>query len=1063
WRIPNAGLGRGGGGIEGGEAQWVDVQVATLGNSVRNTLEVRDCDQNLVAVASLKVGSNRIPVKSENAVGLVLSWAVSGEGAVLKSWVLGLKEPEEKASVQATVVANSMCNCSMTTPITNEADVLTPTASSLAPTSILSASATVTRLTRAIGAAKAIEFVKNNNNGTFDVRYRVTVQNLGSTTLSSVQVTDNLTTAFSGATFSIVAGSLSASAGLTINGSFNGGSDQNLLTAGGTLAPGGYGSIFFTVRVTPGANLGPYYNYVTATGVENGTTISDVSDNGTATDPNNNCNASEPGEDDPTPVTFTESPRIGISKRVTALTGTTAAFNVSFSMVVENFGTTPLSSVQVYDDLFAAFPGTSFTVSNLAATGTLAINSAYNGTTDVQLLNAASSTLAVGATGTISFDVAVTPGANTGPYYNTAVVGAFSPTGQPVADQSTDGPDPDPNATTYANDDGENILTPVIVPSPVMADVRVTKTVDNVAPRVGQNFMYTINVHNFGPSNATNLIVRDLLPASLTLVQANASQRNYTSGTGDWNIGSLPVGQSVILQLTVNTTSTSAVVNTAAVLSQTETDPVSGNNTSSVTILANNLADVSVSKTVSNAAPRVGETITFTIYAQNCGPQTATNVQITDLLPAGFTLVQANATQGTYNSTTGVWSVGTLGATCCKQAELHLTAIVNTSSPLTNTATVTGMDQTDPIPSNNTSSVAINPSNPVDISVTKTVNNLTPLLNEVVTFTISAQNLGPNPATGVAVTDLLPAALTLLQASPMVGTYASGTGIWTIGDLAVGQTAILQIAARVNATSAAITNTASVTAVTQTETITSNNTASATLLATNPADLRVAKTVSNLVPNIGDTVTFTVVVSNYGPNDASAVVVNDLLPAGLTYRQASATQGTYVSGTGVWTVGALPTGQSAMLQIAATVASSGSLSNTATVSNSPETDPVSSNNSSTATISGTAVTTTPMADVAVSKTADNLVPTVGQTVNFTITVRNNGPDTATGLQLTDVFPAGLTLAQSSATQGTFSSNIWNVGTLPIGGTATLQLATTLTTSGTITNSISVTAQTEIDP
>src|SRR5262245_9264591 len=74
-------------------------------------------------------------------------------------------------------------------------------------------------------------------------------------------------------------------------------------------------------------------------------------------------------------------------------------------------------------------------------------------------------------------------------------------------------------------------------------------------------------------------------------------------------------------------------------------------------------ADLAVTKTVSNATPNVGDTITFTITLTNNGPDAATGVTGTDLLPAGLTIVSATISQGTFNNITGVWNVGTLANT----------------------------------------------------------------------------------------------------------------------------------------------------------------------------------------------------------------------------------------------------------------------------------------------------------------------------------------------------------------------------------------------------------------
>jgi uncharacterized repeat protein (TIGR01451 family) len=107
----------------------------------------------------------------------------------------------------------------------------------------------------------------------------------------------------------------------------------------------------------------------------------------------------------------------------------------------------------------------------------------------------------------------------------------------------------------------------------------------------------------------------------------------------------------------------------------------------------------------------------------------------------------------------------------------------------------------------------------------------------------------------------------------------------------------------------------------------------------------------------------------------------------------------------------------------------------------------------------------PMANVVLTKTASNLTPSVGKDFYYTITVKNNGPNTATGVQVTDLLPAGLTYKCYQATQGTYNSvtGIWNVGTLGNGACATLYILVTPTSCAagkTLTNTARLTAQNE---
>ncbi len=98
------------------------------------------------------------------------------------------------------------------------------------------------------------------------------------------------------------------------------------------------------------------------------------------------------------------------------------------------------------------------------------------------------------------------------------------------------------------------------------------------------------------------------------------------------------------------------------------------------------------------------------------------------------------------------------------------------------------------------------------------------------------------------------------------------------------------------------------------------------------ADLSVTKTVNNPTPLIGQEISFTIQVSNAGPNDATGVVVTDILQSGYTYVSSSATAGSYDPLTGIWLIGALADGQTIQLIVNVTVNPTGEYSNTAVIS-----------------------------------------------------------------------------------------------------------------------------------
>src|SRR5262249_55111030 len=153
---------------------------------------------------------------------------------------------------------------------------------------------------------------------------------------------------------------------------------------------------------------------------------------------------------------------------------------------------------------------------------------------------------------------------------------------------------------------------------------------------------------------ATGVSAIDALPPGITFVSATPSQGSYDPTDGAWTIGAVPNATVVTLVLVGTVTTFAQFTNTASISSFDQVDPDLTNNAASVTVTPQQ-ADVAVGKTVSNATPNVGGTIGFTVIAGNIGPNTATNVTITDPIPAGVTLLSATPSQGTFVPGTGLW------------------------------------------------------------------------------------------------------------------------------------------------------------------------------------------------------------------------------------------------------------------------------------------------------------------------------------------------------------------------------------------------------------------------
>ena len=156
------------------------------------------------------------------------------------------------------------------------------------------------------------------------------------------------------------------------------------------------------------------------------------------------------------------------------------------------------------------------------------------------------------------------------------------------------------------------------------------------------------------------------------------------------------------------------------------------------------------------------------------------------------------------------------------------------------------------------------------------------------------------------------------------------------------------------------------------------------------ADLSLAKTISNPTPNVGDTITYTITLTNSGPDIATNVATNvqvlDALPAGLSFVSATPSQGSYNPTTGLWNVGTVNTVSPQTLTILALVVSPGPQTNTATITHADQFDPNTANNTASAT------ETPQQADLALAKTVSNPTPNVGDTITYTVTLTDNGPD-----------------------------------------------------------------------
>ncbi|WP_157078626.1 beta strand repeat-containing protein, partial [Methanobrevibacter filiformis] len=567
--------------------------------------------------------------------------------------------------------------------------------------------------------------------------------------------------------------------------------------------------------------------------------------------------------------------------------------------------------------------------------------------------------------------------------------------------------------------------------------VKVSNTTGSA--NIGDIITYTITVSNNGSGNATGVYVTDLLNASvLSFVGSNGS---YDNNTGVWSIGSLGAGESVALSITVVIIGNGTVTNTASVtVDQNNTNTNNGSDNETINVSNNvNVSVVKVSNTTGTA--NIGDIITYTITVTNNGSGNATGVYVNDLL--NTTVLSFVGSNGSYDDVTGVWSIGDLGAG--ESVALSITVVIIGNGTVINTASVS-VDQNNTNVDNGSDNETINVSNNVNVSVVK-VSNTTGSANigDIITYTITVSNNGSGNATGVYVTDLLNT--TVLSFVSSNGSYDNNTGVWTIGDLGAGETVALNITVVIIGNGTVI-NTASV-SVDQNNTNVDNGSDNETIIVSNNVNVSVVK-VSNTTgaANIGDVITYTIIVSNNGSGNATGVYVTDLL--NTTVLSFVSSNGYYDNNTGIWTIGSLGAGETIALSITVVIIGNGTVINTASVT-------VDQNNTNTNNGSDNeTINVTNNVNVSVVKVSNTTgSANIGDTVTYTIIVSNNGSGNATGVFVTDVLNASVLSFVGS--NGSYDNNtgVWSIGSLGAGETVALSITVVIIGNGTVINTASV--------
>jgi len=598
---------------------------------------------------------------------------------------------------------------------------------------------------------------------------------------------------------------------------------------------------------------------------------------------------------------------------------------------------------------------------------------------------------------------------------------------------------------TFDQDDPTGAVNDVLfvdITVPHETDLAFTKVADETTYSEGEAVRFTIEVTNNGPALAENVSLVDQLPTGLSYtIHTESPGTVYNQGSGLWTVGVVPVGETrqLVIDATVDAaTNGTTLTNELVSITQDETDTNATADDINESIDIINDLDLVVTLEAANSNVNEQEDVTYTLTVLNLGPARATNVDLQTLLPAELSFVSAAVSDGTFNNGTLTWALPEINITESFSIEIVANAPEGSGGVSTTaTSSIVALDQTETVPANNTNDAVVIINHENNLVFTKTVDDAAPKEGDTVTFTLTVENLGPAQSQNLQLTDNMPAGLTFASSNAAShGSFAAG--IWTIGDLSMGETASIEVLATVDAGTNGQTLTNIISGITQDETDSdaSGDDLEEPVTVDNQVDLLVTKIVDNAAPSEGDLVTFTLEVTNNGPIVITNLVLDDPMPTGLSFSSAGApSHGSFVNPQ--WTIPTLNVAEVATLQISATVdagTSGTTITNVITNVAMDQTDSTPAGDDL-----EEAVTVNSETDLVVTKTVDNAAPNELDSVSYTITVVNNGPARATNLTIEDPLPSGLTFVNANATRGAYSGNLWTIGNLDNAQTETLVL------------------------
>jgi uncharacterized repeat protein (TIGR01451 family) len=605
-------------------------------------------------------------------------------------------------------------------------------------------------------------------------------------------------------------------------------------------------------------------------------------------------------------------------------------------------------------------------------------------------------------------------------------------------------------------------------------------------PVEGQEITLAMAVKNYGPEAASSVEVTLSLPAGLTFISATPATGTYDEGSGIWSLASLPAGFSTFVQVVarVDLGTAGQTLDSSATLSGLDIiDGIAADNsyTAPVTVQS---ADLALSLGASDLLPGEGDAVTFTLRVDNLGADSASGVELDLPLVPGLSYTSHGAGQGSYLPGSGRWQLGTLPMGAAATLTVEATLDAGTSGSLIlQTASRVLSSPTDPDADNDTDAVTlvvigeitvtsltavadswIKESSADDINGTddevRVKNKVGDLHQALYRFDLS----DPPPAAAIqsatlalwvnAKDDQGPIGLHRVTApwDEMTVTWNTFAGAYEVSPFASIQAdangALLvdvtdQVRAWVAGDDAnqglllAATSDEKESKFATREEGSADRRPTLHIVSIGDADLSLGLSVDDLSPDEGQTLRLSLALTNAGPELATDVQVRELLPPELTFLGATSSSGSYNAGSGIWSLDAMAVGSDTLRIDARLAMGTGG----STVTDSAAVIALNQNDSTTEDWTASVDLDVQLAELALAMTVDDSHPAEGDTPGYRLVLRNGGPDTATGIVLSDSLPPGLLHQSDTPSQGAYDSvtGLWAVGAVAAGDSATLEI------------------------